>query len=420
MKIPALYHVICMMWARSKYYGVNSRMTVLFRMVNNMMIESATKHLDPGSLFQGEPDESLVILGKVIRVLEFHRACFKTYRDKLSTFIRPNTNPVMWTFRLNDIFERFDQFMERLYTIRNIFDTAHEFYKVEKIELGGLKGRNLSRGIQEIFSDFKNFYIKWSHIQFDPLDPSPKANQFERERKDFEQNAEVLERKLAAILVQAFDECYTIESLIKLIVVCGSLLQRPIIFKEIKEKLDKLVDYYNKDLDTMKNYFDKGSEDIKAGGVDALQVDRGFPPVAGALTWIKKIKTRITKPIDDLPSIEIKDVLGTVRGKDAKDRFTEMCTSLDSLEKEIFEQWNEKVPNEININMAKHLLKLVEDGQLELNFDPALVGALKEVKHLKAMEKENIPKVAVELFNISNELWVSWSFDIPPVSALTC
>lgn len=396
-----------MMWARSKYYGLNSRITILFRMINNMMIESSTKFLDPGSLFQGEPDESLSVLGKVISILERHKAYFKEYRDMLPSFVLPGKDPILWTFRLKDIFERFDQFMERLYIVRDIFETANEFYKLEKIELGGLKGRNLSRSIQEIFNDFKNIYIRWSQILFDPLDPSPKLKHFERERKKFQTEAEVLERKIAAVLVQSFDECYTMESLIKLIAVCGSLLLRPIVYNEIKDKLDNLLDLYNQDLDLVKTVFDKGIYALNESGITALQVDRGFPPITGALTWIKKMKIRVTKPTEDLPNIEFKEIFDTEDGKNIMERLKELTEILDMLGTGIFDKWKENVPKEININMKKYLLKSVENGLLELNFGPALVAALKEVKMLRAMKKLDIPDVAIELYEISNELWVS-------------
>lgn len=372
-----------------------------------MMIESASKFLDPGSLFQGEPDESLSTLGKVIRILEVQKSCFKEYREKLPTFVLPGKDPILWTFRPSDIFERFDKFLDRLNIIREIFETANEFFKIEKIELGGLKGRNLSRSIQEVFNDFKNIYTKWSQIQFDPLDPTPQVNYFEKERKEFQDNAEVLERKLAALLVQAFDECYTMESLIKLIEICGSLLLRPIIFSEISDQLDNILELYNQDLDMVKEIFDAGVETINSDGVDSLKVDKGFPPVTGVLTWIKKMKMRISKPLDDLPNIDFKEIFETEEGKHTMDRLNEMCDLLDRLEIDIFEKWSQKVPDEINTNMKKFLLKSVDNGLLELNFDPALVAALKEVKMLRSMEKQGIPDVAIELFENSNNLWVS-------------
>lgn len=399
-----------MMWAHSKYYGLNNRMITLFKMINNLMIESVSRYLDPSSLFQGEPDESLTNINKVIKILEDHKKCFKEYRERLPEFaarLSPEKDPILWTFRPNEIFERFDHFMNRLYTIRDIFDTANEFFKLEKFELGGLKGRNLSRSVQEIFEKFKNVYFSWSQIQFDPLDPSPNLKHFEKQRKKFQAESEAYENKLAAIVVQAFDECYTIESLIKLIEVCGSLLQRPIVYKEIKDKLDNMLDLYNYDLSKVKDIFDNGVDAMNANGLTGLKVDRSFPPVTGALTWIKKMKHRVVKPTEELPNIEFKDVIfDTEEGRFTMDKVQEMCKLLDELDVYIFSKWCERVPREIDENMQKYLLKYIDGGLLELNFDQALVTALKEVKMLRAMKKDNIPDVALELFENSNKLWV--------------
>lgn len=406
-RIRPLYHVVCMMWARSTYYGLNTRMKVLFRMINNLMIECAIRSLEPSSLFQGEPDESLQKLGKVINVLEGYKDCFKEYRDKLPSFVLPGKESMLWTFRPKDIFVRFDLFMNRLNVVRDIFDTANEFYKVEKIELGGLKGRTLSRGIQETFQEFKNLYVRWSQIQFDALDPTPTINHFEKELKEFLEGSQVLERKLASILVQAFDECYTMESIIKLIIGCGSLLQRPIIYDEIRDKLENMINIYESDLDMVKEFFDDGFEVIRSKGVENLQVDRGFPPTAGALTWIKKMRLRIVKPTEDLPNIEFKDIFESEEGVYTMSRLEEMCTLLDTLENEIFEQWRQKVIRDIQTNMEEFLLKLTEDGLLELNFHLTLSAALKEVKMLMTMGKQNIPDISIELYGISDSLWVS-------------
>ena len=154
--IKPMYHCICLMWALSKYYGRNSRMIILFRMINNLMIEAATKSLDPGSLFVGEPDESIQKLSKIIAILEIHRDAWIEYRDRLSEFVREEIHysPIFWTFQPKEIFERFDAFTERLCLIREIFQTANEFLKLEKIEIGGIKGRFLSRRVQEILEEF--------------------------------------------------------------------------------------------------------------------------------------------------------------------------------------------------------------------------------------------------------------------------
>lgn len=406
-KLAPLFHMICKMWAASKYYGSNSRMSVLFRMVNNLMIECATKHLDPESLFQGNPDESLLALEKVLSVLKTYKACFTTYRDKLSSFVLPNTNPMMWTFDPEEVFNRFDLFTKRLLDVLHIIKTGNDLFKVEKIEIGGLKGQKLSRGVQEIYSESMTNYAKWSQIQFDPLDPSPKLKHFERERNDFKEKVAISERKLASICVEAFDECYSIESLMKLTAVCGPLLRRPIIFKEVREKINMIVELYHQDLCMVKVNFDRGFEQLKAG---QLKVESGFPPISGALVWINKMRRRITIPIENLLNFEFKEVFESEEGKYAIDRYNEFIKLLDAIEKEIFEPWKEKTPNEINLNMKKNLLMSIENERLKTNFDAGLVTALSEVKHMRAMDKKELPDVAIELFEVSNELWVSSRF----------
>ncbi|XP_070509872.1 dynein beta chain, ciliary-like [Chironomus tepperi] len=399
-KLEPLYHVVCLIWAHSKYYGSNNRMIVLFKMINNMMIECSSKFLDPGSIFQGEPDESLAVLNKVIAILEEHKACFILYREKLPSYALPEKITPMWTFMPKDIFERFDKYLRRLYKIQAIFETANEFYKIEKLELGGLRGRGLSRTIQEINSDFKSVYVKWTQIQFDPLEPSSK--EFEIERRQFERESEVLERKLSSVLVQEFEECHTLEAFIKFIQVCGTLLLRPLIFNEVKEKLNRFVTYYLDDLDLVKEIFDNGLEVIEKHGINKLQVDKGFPPVAGTLTWIKRLKRRITRPMEELPYIEIKSIFEM---SELNNNLDIVCGLLDNLEIKVYNEWKQQIPIDISVNMEKFLLVFESDGLLKVNFDIALVTALKEIRMLKALGKIDIPDIAIELHENTDSLW---------------
>lgn len=61
-----------------------------------------------------------------------------------------NKFPVGWTFSSSNVFDRLNVYLNRLNDIRQIFITAIEFAKLERIEIGGLKGRCLSRKICEV------------------------------------------------------------------------------------------------------------------------------------------------------------------------------------------------------------------------------------------------------------------------------
>lgn len=49
-------------------------------------------------------------------------------------------------------------------------ETAQEFYKLEKIELGGIQGKQLSNQVLDIFNEFNEQYKVFSEKSYDCLD----------------------------------------------------------------------------------------------------------------------------------------------------------------------------------------------------------------------------------------------------------
>lgn len=117
-----------------------------------MFIEESAKSLDIPALFQGEPDEGLVKLEKCIDILESFKILYEDYRNNLKSYALKDTDPIYWTFKSKTIFERFDKYIKRVNEIRNVFITANDFMKLEKIEIGGVMGRGISRNIKQVSS----------------------------------------------------------------------------------------------------------------------------------------------------------------------------------------------------------------------------------------------------------------------------
>ena len=51
------------------------------------------------------------------------------------------------------------------------FETAVQFLKLEKVEIGGLQGKALTNSIGEVFEEFKYLYSNFSCKTYDSLDP---------------------------------------------------------------------------------------------------------------------------------------------------------------------------------------------------------------------------------------------------------
>lgn len=80
-----------------------------------------------------------------------------------------------------------------------------EFLKLEKIEIGGLKGRTLSASVVAISNEFNEYFSVFATKTYNVLDPEDDA--FVLDYNEFQIKIMDLDRKLASILCQV---CYMI------------------------------------------------------------------------------------------------------------------------------------------------------------------------------------------------------------------
>lgn len=232
------------------------------------------------------------------------RAQYNYYKKQLKNYRDSGSKSIIWSFRDEHIFGRFDLFITRITEIRDVLERANEFQKLEKVEIGGLLGRNISRNIQNIYEEFMQLYGKWSTIQFDLLDPNPKLKDFKYELKSFNEAADDLERKLAFQFNLAYDECFNLEQRIKLTQILGSLIDRPLIKGEIYDKIEYIVEMFQDELALIKRTFDDGTKNLKSG-LNTLPIDRGFPTTSGAIMFIRKLRNRLLQMDTNFGYIEI-------------------------------------------------------------------------------------------------------------------
>lgn len=92
-----------------------------------------------------------------------------------------------------------------------------EFAKLERIEIGGLKGRVLSSRIISIHKEFIEQFTLFSMKSYDVLNPEDRNLLDDCET--FRQVVDELDHRLATILCQAFDECSNTESVFKVSII---------------------------------------------------------------------------------------------------------------------------------------------------------------------------------------------------------
>lgn len=87
--------------------------------------------------------------------------------------------------------------------------------KLEKIEIGGLKGRVLSARIRDVSAQFQQCFTVFGSKTYDVLDPDDES--FVKDYEQFQNKIYEMDLKLAAVLCQAFEDCSNLDSIFKVI-----------------------------------------------------------------------------------------------------------------------------------------------------------------------------------------------------------
>lgn len=335
-----------------------------------------------------------------IRTLKHFRLLFDEYRENLDGFFIPHQrSPLYWTFHPNAVFDRFNAFLERLNTIQWFFCTVIEFLKLEKVEIGGLKGRQLSSKITAIYVDFNQHFTSFAAKTYDVLDPDDDT--FNQDFQIFQQRILELDMKLAAILCQAFDDCHNLESIFKLISIVGSVLDRPKIEEEFTNKYCEVLLMLDEEISCCEQiYYNQMKYKMEYGH---LFTDRSFPIVTGTLRWIRQLANRLTVPVKSFRSLQ-HSISKCDEAEKLYDRHDELLRKLDLFEQTTFDTWKVKVPAKIEANLKKSLIARRNGSNLlQLNFSSDLFAILREVHCLKLMEKDGIPDEGIQFVQENNK-----------------
>ena len=114
-------------------------------------------------IFQIEVEEAYDKVTVTSNIFKLFRKTFRDHKNRMPEYIaaalerdpEKEKKPKLWEFQDSLVFERFDSFVGRLNTVREFFKTAQQFLKLEKVEIGGIRGRALSGRVAGVHEEFK-------------------------------------------------------------------------------------------------------------------------------------------------------------------------------------------------------------------------------------------------------------------------
>ncbi|CAH1258196.1 DNAH17 [Branchiostoma lanceolatum] len=402
--MPALMHTVCLVWSNSKFYNTAPRIIILLQEICNLLIEQCRHYLPSEDLFKGELDESLEKIQAALKVFTVFKDSYEERRANMRTYFENGQNGEAvreWEFNPQLVFARMDSFMARIQTLENLFSTAQEFMKLEKIEFTGIKGNILSQQVAAMFNEFCDIFKVFSDRSYDALDHEDK--EFERDYTDFCNHIADLDHRLGSILCRAFDDCSGTEACFKLLDIFGSLLERPVIKHEFEHKYPVLLHIFDRDLDTAKAIYDQQMAFI-AETDGAAVVNKNMAQVSGQLKWAKQLRERI-----DIPKKEFRHIdhpcMHTEEAKIIFRKHEEMMNLLSRFDDKVYDNWTKGVDDTCHFNLDQPLINRDERTRhISVNFDPKLIAVLREVKYMIYAGQTNIPSSAEAIYQRNNTL----------------
>jgi len=290
-----IMQTILLIWQYSQHYNTPARLVVLIREICNAIIIRCRDAINGFAIFDlikaEEPKQAHDQLTVAFDVCAKFKDAYFEYKQKAKG---------QWKITTNALFVRLDSFSERCQDIMHLTSTIIQFSKLQKIELGNTKGKTLTDIKDQISSEFEKAVEEFTSVTFDIMDIEKR--EFDDHYFKFRQRMKELDRRLASILTQGFDDSDTIIGKFKLLDSFEGLLSRTIIQDELERKHITLLDLYKQDLKIVSTIFIEGKilvdkQDEKA------PISNNLPPIAGSLNWTKGLLERIKEPMDKLTQL---------------------------------------------------------------------------------------------------------------------
>ncbi|XP_040312713.1 dynein axonemal heavy chain 17 [Herpailurus yagouaroundi] len=384
-------------WATSEHDDKPSRIIIILQEFCNLIIEMTRNFLSPDLVLKGLQGETEEVLSGISLSVGVLKDLYHTYDfccANMRLFFK-DKEPVPWEFPSSLAFSRMNAFFRRIQTIEDLYKTAIEFLKLEKIELGGVRGNILGSMVTQIYDEVFELVKVFAECKYDPLDPGDSS--FDDDYAGFETKIQDLDRRLATIFCQGFDDCSSIESCAKLLYMCGGLLERPLILAEVVPRYSVMLELFDAELDNTKTLYDAQLAASADGNIPPLH--KNMPPVAGQLKWSLELQERLEAPMRDLKHID-HPVMSSTEAKLIYQKYDEMMGLLRNYRERTYRQWVAGVDQDCHFNLGQPLIRRDPVTNLiRVNFSKALVAVLREVKYLGFQQQKEIPSSAEDLFS---------------------
>ena len=335
-----------------------------------------------------EPEKKVEALKQCLKVCITFKTTYFDYKAKAGT--ECPSNP--WRFQNSALFVRLDLFLERCHDVLDIMQSIMHFIRLggdRGVEIGGTKGKDLTASVRQTHADFEQSIEVFKNASYEIMDVESK--QFDTDFYNFQTQIKELERRLASVITQAFDDSVTVLMRFKLLDAFEGILEREVVQTDLEKKNADLLNEYAADL--------KQVQEIFIVNQDLPPMNDNAPPRAGAVTWVRALMERVQEPMDRFQGMSAQ-IMNGEEGKECLRAYSAILASLQQYEQTHREEWAHEIENTSAEKLNQCLLRKDKvSGFQYVNFDPALVCLLRETKYFLLLGLE-VPDSSMAIYEL--------------------
>jgi len=382
--VRPVMHGMKLMWLHNKNFQIPQRLLPFLRMVCNDVIKQCQKYCDSASIFTVEQPEAIARINKASKLGLKVQADFFDYKRTLAQ--QCPANP--WSIPSNLLFARLDLFLERARDAATLLETITQFHRLEKIEIGGTKGKLLTDSIQLMYQQFLKILGIFQGITYDVFNIEDKS--FDEDYDTFSRWVYDAEVQIGSVIVQGLADCVSVDAAFKLFDSFEGIIERVSIQNILEKHYLSLLAAYKIDLGQIMQMF--------ISNQDKPPIYNNMPPIAGALNWCLGLEMRAT-----IPMLKFRQcgqaLLESDEMIEVEAMHTHILELLHSYNLQQQQEWAREVDISVVSKLKQSLLRQEDDhhGTISVNFDPALVRLLREVGYFLKLNLD-VPDTAMSIF----------------------
>ncbi|OHT09327.1 Dynein heavy chain family protein [Tritrichomonas foetus] len=279
--IPGLITSVSMVHNISRYYRTPHRICTFLKKVTNQMINRCCSYIQMGGLLYEQERQQLI--DKFNACIKLNQTYQRIYDGTMKKKVPNQTDKGGSERELRThfiIFGKFDAFSNRCKVLVDLFSTIDQFHNLKNCKVEGMAS------IVANFIENVDFTVRCK----DSIMLDPRNKYFDEQFRIFKEQCGEKDKQIRKLLANAFQVTQTVKEAIEL----HETLRETMTREEGKLELDiwfkKTLQRFEEDVTNVRTWFTQQA--------DNPPIPKNMPPLAGKITWIRQLISRINEPMN--------------------------------------------------------------------------------------------------------------------------